>query len=133
MTIFFFFFSIFADLKRNVLVIGSTGTETSFLTESELPDCARLSRQIDGKSASELEDQQLAEAIAKSQAESGKKQDELQNKDILSDDKFSEGDVQTLMAYGFPRDKCIAELRAQNGDVNEATAALFAKSIKMKK
>ena len=126
-------FSIFVDLKRNVLVIGSTGTETSFLTESELPDCARLSRQIDGKSASELEDQQLAEAIAKSQAESGKKQDELQNKDILSDDKFSEGDVQTLMAYGFPRDKCIAELRAQNGDVNEATAALFAKSIKMKK
>ena len=53
--------------------------------------------------------------------------------DILSDDKFSEGDVQTLMAYGFPRDKCIEELRAQNGDVTQATAALFAKSIKVNK
>ncbi|ODM93314.1 Protein DDI1 2 [Orchesella cincta] len=30
------------DLKRNVLVIGTTGTETRFLSESELPDSARL-------------------------------------------------------------------------------------------
>merc|ERR1719328_632010 len=102
------------DLRKNCLVIGSTGTETPFLAESELPECARLSnRQMEGKSASELEDQQLAEALAKSQAEMGKKE-ELKNKDILSSDKFSEGDVQTLMAYGFPRDKCIEELRAQN-------------------
>merc|ERR1712141_699708 len=121
------------DLKRNLLVIGSTGTETPFLAESELPECARLSnRQMEGKSASELEDQQLAEALAKSQAEMGKKE-ELKNKDIKSDDKFSEADVQTLMAYGFPRDKCIEELRAQNGDVTQATAALFAKSIKVNK
>ena len=47
-------------------MIGSTGTETPFLAESELPECARLSnRQMEGKSASELEDQQLAEALAK--------------------------------------------------------------------
>ena len=53
-------------MKRNLLVIGSTGTETPFLAESELPECARLSnRQMEGKSASELEDQQLAEALAK--------------------------------------------------------------------
>merc|ERR1711902_91108 len=121
------------DLKNNLLVIGSTGTTTPFLAEGDLPDCARLSnRQMEGKSASELEDQQLAEALAKSQAEMGKKE-ELKNKDILSSDKFSEGDVQTLMAYGFPRDKCIEELRAQNGDVTQATAALFAKSIKVNK
>ncbi|XP_056634596.1 protein DDI1 homolog 2-like [Diorhabda sublineata] len=31
------------DLKENVLRIGTTGTETKFLPESELPDCARLS------------------------------------------------------------------------------------------
>ena len=30
------------DLKENVLIIGTTGTKTQFLTESELPDCARL-------------------------------------------------------------------------------------------
>jgi hypothetical protein len=58
--------------------------------------------------------------------------DEPKNKDILSDDKFTEADVQTLMAYGFPRDKSIQELRTQNGDVTQATAALFAKSLKSK-
>jgi len=117
------------DLKRNALTIGSTGTETPFLTESELPECARLSGRVDGKSASEMEDQQLAEALARSQTE--QKKNEPQNKDIMPEDKFSEADVQTLMAYGFPRDKCIEELRAQNGDVTQATAALFAKSIKI--
>lgn len=30
------------DLKRNCLVIGTTGTETRFLPESELPACARV-------------------------------------------------------------------------------------------
>ncbi|RVE73464.1 hypothetical protein OJAV_G00047040 [Oryzias javanicus] len=30
------------DLKKNVLVIGTTGTETRFLSEAELPECARL-------------------------------------------------------------------------------------------
>ena len=30
------------DLKRNVLVIGTTGTQTSFLPEGELPECTPL-------------------------------------------------------------------------------------------
>ncbi|XP_074061029.1 protein DDI1 homolog 2-like [Macrotis lagotis] len=30
------------DLKKNVLVIGTTGTHTTFLPERELPECARL-------------------------------------------------------------------------------------------
>ncbi|XP_004874074.1 protein DDI1 homolog 1 [Heterocephalus glaber] len=30
------------DLKKNVLVIGTTGTETYFLPEGELPSCAKL-------------------------------------------------------------------------------------------
>ncbi|XP_044538400.1 protein DDI1 homolog 2-like [Gracilinanus agilis] len=30
------------DLKKNVLVIGTTGTHTAFLPERELPECARL-------------------------------------------------------------------------------------------
>ncbi len=37
------------------------------------------------------------------------------------------------MSYGFPRDKCIEELRNSNGDVTQATAALFAKSLQFKK
>ena len=117
------------DLARNVLMIGSTSNETPFLAESDLPECARLSGQSgDGESASELEDQQIAEAMGRSQSEMRK--EELQNKDTLPEDKFSDADVQNLMAYGFPRDKCIEELRASNGDATQATATLFAKSIR---
>ena len=117
------------DLSRNVLVIGSTSNETPFLAESDLPECARLSGQSgDGESASELEDQQIAEAMDRSQSEM--KKEEPKNKDISPEDKFTEENVQNLMSYGFPRDKCIEELKASNGDVTQATAALFAKSIR---
>merc|ERR1719186_2550991 len=62
------------DLKKNVLVIGTTGTETPFLSESELPPCARLSTQLSeedvlkasAKETAVLEDKQLAEALARS-------------------------------------------------------------------
>merc|ERR1712079_716935 len=66
------------DLKRGVLVIGTTGTETPFLAEADLPPCARLSSQANeedavrspAKEAKEAEDRQLAEAIARSASES---------------------------------------------------------------
>lgn len=57
------------DLRRNVLVIGTTGTETKFLNETDLPDHARLNAGPMSPKASEQEDQLLAEAIHKSQAE----------------------------------------------------------------
>ena len=34
-----------------------------------------------------------------------------------------------MMAMGFPRESCIQELRNNNGDVNLAVAAIFAKSL----
>lgn len=53
------------DLKRNVLHIGTTGTETPFLSESELPECARLSGssedEIINQSRKEFEERQLKE------------------------------------------------------------------------
>merc|ERR1719471_2155238 len=140
------------DLKDNVLVIGSTGTKTRFLPEADLPECARLNtRGKDGgpedmdeamkASASEHEDNLLKEAIKKSAEESKRlKSDHPQPEAgassandpnvILPSDKFTEQNIKTLMAYGFPREKCIEELRANNGDEKSATAALFAKSLK---
>ena len=140
------------DLKDNVLVIGSTGTKTRFLPEADLPECARLNtRGKDGgpedmdealkASASEHEDNLLKEAIKKSAEETKRlKSDHPQPEAgassandpnvILPSDKFTEQNVKTLMAYGFPREKCIEELRANNGDEKSATAALFAKSLK---
>ncbi len=57
------------DLKRNKLVIGTTGTETPFLSEGDLPDHARLNRQLSGPEGMD-EDRQLAEALAKSAEDS---------------------------------------------------------------
>ena len=54
------------------------------MAESDLPECARLSggQRADGKSASEVEDQQIAEAMARSQSEM--KKEEPKNKGVKS-------------------------------------------------
>lgn len=63
------------DLKTNVLRIGTTGTETSFLSERELPECARLSTlsedELITKSRKAEEDRQLKEAMKNSKQGSG--------------------------------------------------------------
>ncbi|XP_078095081.1 protein DDI1 homolog 2 isoform X2 [Mustelus asterias] len=60
------------DLKRNVLVISTTGTETRFLSEAELPECARLAYGVprDDLRPEELADAELAEALHRSAEES---------------------------------------------------------------
>jgi len=124
------------DLKRNVLVIGSANAETPFLAEADLPACARLTATMDGQAASSAsaEDQMLKQAMEASKAEAAKrlKPDESSSSSlsVLPEDKFSEEDVKSLMQYGFERQKVLQELRANNGDVKTATAALFAKSLK---
>ena len=42
---------------------------------------------------------------------------------------LKESDVANMMAMGFPREACEQELRNNNGDVNLAVAAIFAKSL----
>ena len=60
------------DLKRNILHIGTTGTETPFLGEADLPPCARLNKlDSDTTTVTESEDRQLAEALAKSAEAAG--------------------------------------------------------------
>lgn len=56
------------DLKKNVLVIGTTGSQTTFLPEGELPECARLAYGTGREDIrpEEIADQELAEAIQKS-------------------------------------------------------------------
>lgn len=48
------------DLKRNVLVIGTTGTQTPFLPEGELPACAKL---VSGSGQDESSDKEGANAV----------------------------------------------------------------------
>ncbi|XP_072540601.1 protein DDI1 homolog 2-like [Salminus brasiliensis] len=62
------------DLKKSVLLIGTTGTETRFLPEAELPDCARLAYGAEGREDArpeEIADQELAEALHRSIQDSG--------------------------------------------------------------
>ncbi|XP_077167725.1 protein DDI1 homolog 2 isoform X3 [Paroedura picta] len=56
------------DLKKNVLVIGTTGSQTTFLPEGELPECARLAYGTGREDVrpEEMADHELAEAIQKS-------------------------------------------------------------------
>ncbi|XP_061639544.1 protein DDI1 homolog 2 isoform X1 [Phyllopteryx taeniolatus] len=61
------------DLKKSVLLIGTTGTETRFLSEAELPECARLAYGPEGREESrpeEIADRELAEALQRSIQES---------------------------------------------------------------
>ncbi|CAB1353390.1 unnamed protein product [Coregonus sp. 'balchen'] len=61
------------DLKKNTLLIGTTGTETRFLPEAELPECARLAYGPEGREDSqpdEIADRELAEALQRSVQES---------------------------------------------------------------
>uniref|UniRef100_A0A671WMT7 DNA-damage inducible protein 2 n=1 Tax=Sparus aurata TaxID=8175 RepID=A0A671WMT7_SPAAU len=63
------------DLKKNTLLIGTTGTETRFLSEAELPECARLAYGAEGREDArpdEMADRELAEALQRSIQESGK-------------------------------------------------------------
>uniref|UniRef100_A0A182MHM5 UBA domain-containing protein n=1 Tax=Anopheles culicifacies TaxID=139723 RepID=A0A182MHM5_9DIPT len=63
------------DLKNNVLRIGTTGTETPFLAEGDLPECARLTgspeeeKRALAESAKLAEELAIKEALSKSQAD----------------------------------------------------------------
>ncbi|KAK6477481.1 hypothetical protein HHUSO_G22453 [Huso huso] len=62
------------DLKKNVVLIGTTGSETRFLPEAELPECARLAYGQGREDAQpdEIADRELAEALERSVQESEK-------------------------------------------------------------
>merc|ERR1719187_2057037 len=149
------------DLKKNCLVIGTTGTETPFLPESELPPCARLSSAMteedaikaSAKDTASIEDQQLAEALARSASEtsmdtssshkspspatasassgvSAASGGSAVSSQISSADKFGETEISNVCAVGFTREQAIQKLRQFNGDSNQAVAALFAESLR---
>uniref|UniRef100_M4AQG8 DNA-damage inducible protein 2 n=1 Tax=Xiphophorus maculatus TaxID=8083 RepID=M4AQG8_XIPMA len=75
-TAFIFPLSNLGTLSKNLLIIGTTGTETRFLSEAELPECARLAYGPEGREDAhpeEIADRELAEALQRSIQESGKK------------------------------------------------------------
>ncbi|XP_063709552.1 protein DDI1 homolog 2 [Culicoides brevitarsis] len=135
------------DLRENCLHIGTTQTKTRFLNENELPDCARLTATSPEEEAKLIEqtrklqeELEMKEALERSKQEAaggaststaGTTQSPTNAATtVLPTDKFTEADVQELMKLGFNREQVIVELRSFNGNKTQATAALFAKSIK---
>ncbi|CAH1239552.1 DDI2 [Branchiostoma lanceolatum] len=136
------------DLRKNVLLIGSCDTETPFLSEADLPECARLNRQISDSSLTdqEREDRALAEALAKSAEEAGPSGAAASSSNSVNGTTsaatppaasgtapkapFPEEDIAKLVQLGFPRRQAIEELGRTNGNVDMATMALLARSLK---
>ncbi|XP_060853632.1 protein DDI1 homolog 2 isoform X3 [Rhopalosiphum padi] len=130
------------DLEHNVLKIGTTGTETPFLPENELPDCGRLTTSSD-HDGTKNEDKELRKAIdesKKTQQSSDKRRRDAYFVQIThfpllpgtskSSQSFKETDITELINLGFSREQVIQELKRFNGNKNEAMASLFAKILK---
>lgn len=131
------------DLQKNVLRIGTTGTETEFLAENELPECARLSgpavddearaleesfKMAEQKSLQEAMDQSTQSAAGPSSSSSSAA--DGSGLSVSAGDKFTEQDVADVVKMGFTRKQAFDELRQFAGDKKMATASLFAKSLK---
>ena len=114
------------DLRNNKLVIGTTGTETTFLGEADVPEHARL-HQPKGNARQEkmeTDDGQQAETPEKSASEASG----VSSRSSSTTPSLPEADILKLTSEGFSRQQAIDELTKANGNVDQALAALFAKS-----
>ncbi|XP_015268109.1 PREDICTED: regulatory solute carrier protein family 1 member 1 isoform X1 [Gekko japonicus] len=107
------------DLKKNVLVIGTTGSQTTFLPEGELPECARLAYGAgrEDMRPEEIADHELAEAIQKSVEEAENPDKETtspETSSLPSSDgfkrpvRFPEMGVKTSKSFGRSLDRSIS-------------------------
>jgi len=143
------------DLKNNVLRIGTTGTETPFLAESELPVTDRLAfgeeggqMEVEDKQLAEMEDKELAEAMDRSVREAAQGTSSSSSSQSLPSQSssasgvsssssgagvasFPEASIQRIVEMGFTREEAILELQRKNGNVDVAAAALLARSLKL--
>lgn len=122
-----------------MLRIGTTGTETSFLAEKDLPEYARLSNTqpeaLSPKptgSSTEEEDRQLAEALAKSQEDStpGLSQAvDVVDPSPSSAPSFPEETVRRLEQMGYAQADVIKALQDAGGNAEQAAIGLFVKFL----
>ncbi|XP_030918829.1 LOW QUALITY PROTEIN: protein DDI1 homolog 2 [Geospiza fortis] len=99
------------DLKKNVLVIGTTGSQTSFLPEGELPECARLAYGAgrDDVRPEDIADQELAEAIQKSveEAVAARWYQENQERKKQKTEEGQKENVMQLQRSSAPHNTCV--------------------------
>ena len=117
------------DLKDNRLKFGALGIETPFLTESELPDYAKLSSngntshtEVDDPDLQQAISQSVSDAVASSSAKHPKKSSP-------SKKPYSDDDLEKIVEMGFERQQALSELIRCNGDVNRTIGALMARAL----
>jgi len=116
------------DLSNNRLVIGTTGTETRFLNENEIPkkfdsqDAAHVSA-ADDNALAQAVDQSLKEATAASGSTAGS------TSSLFADPES----VHALESMGFKKEDVVSQLIRCKGNKDEAVAALLAKAIQVPK
>lgn len=136
-----------------MLHIGTSNTSTPFLAEKDIPKNQRMVRQASSFSSdtNELEDRQLAEALAKSEQPQSPRQPLVQSprqplaqspqqppmqqspqNSMMqsSSSQFREEDVHRITSAGFTRQEAIAELTRTQGNVELALGSLLARSLK---
>ena len=124
-----------------MLHIGTSDTATPFLAEKDIPKNQRIVRQASSFSSgtTELEDRQLAEALAKSEqpqspqkplVQSPQQQPMTQSSQQQSLQQFREEDIQRITSAGFTRQQATDELIRTQGNVELALASLLARSLK---
>lgn len=145
------------DLMQNQLTIGTTGTKTRFLDESELPDHAKIHTISGTPSELDVEDQMMAEALKKSaqEAAGNTKDQKAQSKTDNTNggassgtnislsgvqnhgasgsgarSQFPEQVIRRLVEKGFSRHDVISALTQANGNEEQALMALLARSLK---
>jgi len=127
------------------LHIGTSGTATPFLAEKDIPKSQRILRQASSFSSetAELEDRQLAEALAKSEQPQSPRQPMTQQSTVqspqqpsqslqqpLPQQQFREEDICRITSAGFTRQQAIDELKRTKGNVELALGSLLARSLK---
>ncbi|XP_076757840.1 DNA damage inducible 1 homolog rngo isoform X1 [Xylocopa sonorina] len=135
------------DLKKNVLTIGTTGTETPFLAEGELPEWLTISGYTDASmyDVEDDEDKKGGLRTLEDGSRDAKKQRRQQDdrgahsssatssrlgaieSTVFPHDPFTEETVKEIESLGFGRMHVIAELRRFHGDKAQATDSLFTK------
>ena len=123
-----------------MLHIGSSNTATPFLAEKDIPKNQRIVRQASSFSSdtTELEDHQLAEALAKSEQPQSPRKPPIQSPQQQpitqppqqSTQQFREEDIHRITSAGFTRQQAVDELIRTQGSVELALASLLARSIK---
>lgn len=140
------------DLRRNVLVIGTTGTETHFLPENELPASARSSDMpseaelkllgVGSKSPSSSQGTERGASTSSAAGGSSGAIRSLLDAPPLNQSATASGGaasgagagadpqkVEQLISMGFPREQAAQMLVQFNGNMDQAIAALLAASL----